>query len=69
MRKTLFWLTLLAGLVLTIVGFVLAAPIGSVVDPAISNPRLPFAPAIVVLGILLLFASALVYEILPNRIE
>ncbi len=69
MRKTLFWLTLLAGLALAIVGFMLAAPIGPVVDPAISNPRLPFAPTIFVLGILLLFASALVYELLPNKIK
>ncbi len=69
MRKTLFWLTLLAGLALAIVGFMLAAPIGPVVDSASSNPRLPFAPTIFVLGILLLFGSALVYELLPNKIE
>ena len=66
MRKTMFWLTLLTGLALAIVGFVLAAPIGPVVDPAISNPGLPFAPTIVVLGILLLFSSALVYELMPD---
>ena len=66
MRKTMFWLTLLAGLTLAIVGFVLAAPIGPAVDPAISNPRLPFAPTIFVLGILLLLSSAAVYELMPD---
>ncbi len=66
MRKTMFWLTLLAGLTLAIVGFVLSAPIGPVVDLAVSSPGVPFAPTIVVLGILLLFSSALVYELMPD---
>ncbi len=69
MRKTMFWLTLLAGLALAIVGFMLAAPIGPVVDPAISDPRLPFAPTIFVMGILLLFSSAVVYELFPDKSE
>ncbi len=66
MRKNMFWLTLLVGFILTIAGFMLAAPIGPATSPAISNPGLPFAPTIVVLGILLLFSSALVYELMPD---
>ncbi len=69
MRKTMFWLTLLTGLTLAIIGFVLAAPIVPVVDINISRPGIPFAPTIVVLGILLLFGSALVYELLPDKNE
>lgn len=66
MRKTMFWLTLLAGLALAIIGFMLAAPIGPVADPATSQPGVPFAPTIFVLGILLLFSSAAVYELMPD---
>jgi len=44
----------------------MAAPWGaeSVVN---SNPRLEFAPAIFVFGVVFLFSSALVYELIPNR--
>ena len=66
MRKTMFWLTLLAGFGLAILGFVLAAPIGPVADPATNQPGVPFAPTIFVLGILLLFSSAAVYELTPD---
>ncbi len=67
MRKTIFWLTLLAGLALAVVGFLLAAPIGPTLSPAISNPRLPFAPTLFLLGIMLLFGSAVVYELVSGK--
>ena len=66
MRKTMFWLTLLTGFALAIIGFMLSAPIGSVADPATSHSGVPFAPTIFVLGILLLFGSAAVYELTPD---
>ncbi len=67
MRKTVFLLTLLGGLALAIVGFLLSAPLGPATSPAISNPRLPFAPTIFVLGVAVLFASAVVYELFPDK--
>ena len=67
MRKWMFALTLLLGLTLAVAGFFLAAPIGPTSSPVISNPRLPFAPGIFVLGVMLIFISAVVYELIPNR--
>ncbi len=63
----MFWLTLLVGLALTVIGFLLAAPIGPTTSPVISNPRLPFAPTLFVLGIMLVFGSAVVYELFPDK--
>ncbi len=36
-------------------------------DPVYSNPRLPFAPALFILGVMLVFLAAVVYELLPDR--
>ncbi len=66
MRKTMFWVTILAGLVLVIGGFFLAAPIGPPISSVISNPRIPFSPTAFLLGIMLLFGSAVVYELTPG---
>ena len=65
MRKTMFLLTLVIGLALAVAGFLLSAPLGATNGPAISDPRLPFAPAIFVLGVVLAFGSAVVYELFP----
>lgn len=65
-RTILFVLTLLTGLVLAVAGFFLAAPIGAPDGPAISSPRLEFAPALFVLGVILIFGSAVVYELVPD---
>lgn len=62
----MFLLTLLAGLALVVIGFSLVAPIGATTSEVISNPRLPFAPTIFVLGIALVFASAVVYELFSD---
>ncbi len=67
MRKVMFLLTLLSGLALAIIGFLLSAPIGEPSNLAISDPRLPFAPTLFVLGIMLLFGSAIVYELYPGN--
>ncbi len=69
MRKTMFLLTLLVGLALAIIGFFLSAPIGPTLSQEISNPRLEFAPAIFVLGVVLIFSSAIVYELTPDKEE
>lgn len=67
MRRTLFLLTLLAGLALAIVGFLLAAPIGAPTGPHISNPRMLFAPGLFVIGVILMLTSAVVYELVPEE--
>ena len=66
-RRTLFLLTLLAGLVLAALGVALSAPIGPPESPVYSDPRVEFAPLMFVLGITLMFASAVVYEIVPDK--
>jgi hypothetical protein len=60
-------LTLLVGLALSAVGIVFAAPFGPLDDPAISDPMVPFAPTLFVLGVMLVFFSAVVYEIYPGK--
>ena len=67
MRRTLFVTTLLVGLALAVAGFFLAAPIGANSGPTFSNPRLEFAPGIFIVGVVLMFASAVVYELVPNN--
>jgi hypothetical protein len=56
------------GVGLMLLGYFLSAPWGadSVAD---SDPRLPFSPAIFVLGVITVFSSALAYELIPNRYE
>lgn len=67
MRRTLVWSMIVGGLVLMAVSyFVLAAPWGAdSVDN--SNPRVPFAAFLFVIGVMSVFLSAVVYELLPDR--
>lgn len=67
MRKVLFLVTLVSGLCLAALGFALAAPIGPTDSPVHSNPRVIFAPGLFVLGVMLIFLSAVVYELVPER--
>lgn len=67
MRRTITLLMVLGGLVLMVVSFFfLAAPWGATAVEN-SNPRVQFAPALFVLGVLLVFLSAVVYELIPDR--
>lgn len=60
---------------LAVVGFALqaltylflATPIGKPTSVRFSNPRVPFAPALFILGVMLVFIAAIVYELLPER--
>jgi hypothetical protein len=65
------WLTVVmvvAGFALQFVSyFLLAAPLGAPTSPIYSDPRLPFAPALFILGVMLVFLAAVVYELLPER--
>jgi hypothetical protein len=47
--------------------FYLAAPLGIPSGPAYSDPRLPFAPLIFIIGVMLVFLAAVVYELVPSR--
>jgi len=68
-RRTITLLMIVVGLALMVVSyFFLAAPWGAD-DVAHSNPILQFAPALFVLGVLLVFSAAVVYEVLPDREE
>ena len=67
MRKALTIGMVVAGVVLMVFSYVgLAAPWGASAV-ANSNPRMQFAPALFVLGVMLAFGSALVYELIPER--
>lgn len=66
-RTVLFISTLLVGLVLAVLGVTLSAPIGPTDSPVYSNPRVEFAPLMFVAGITLMFASAVVYELVPDK--
>ncbi|GMR09295.1 MAG: hypothetical protein BMS9Abin28_0113 [Anaerolineae bacterium] len=68
MRTTLVVLMIAAGFALQAVSyFLLAAPIGVPTSPVYSDPRLPFAPALFILGVMLVFLAAVVYELLPEE--
>lgn len=62
-RRTLFALTLAAGIALAVLGFFLSAPIGPTSEPLYSNPRVDFAPMMFLAGVILMFASAVVFEL------
>jgi hypothetical protein len=67
MRGLLTALTLLTGVLLAIVSYTyLAAPLGIATDESFSNPRMDFAATSFVIGVALVFASAIVYEVLPD---
>jgi uncharacterized RDD family membrane protein YckC len=68
-RKAAFAATLLAGLVLAVLGFILSAPIGPASGPAISDPQVTGAPIMFVLGVVLIFVSPAVYELYPGQDE
>ncbi len=67
MRKTIALLMVVGGFALqAITYFFLAAPVGTPVNEAFSNPRVPFAAGFFVLGVMLVFIAAVVYELLPE---
>lgn len=68
MRRLITGAMIVIGVALMVLGYLLAAPWGAD-TVANSDPRLPFSPAVFVLGIITVFSSALVYELLPDRFE
>lgn len=67
MRKALTIAMIVVGIALMVVSyFGLTAPWGAE-SVANSQPRMQFAPLVFVIGVMLTFGSALVYEMLPDR--
>jgi hypothetical protein len=48
---------------------VLAAPLGQPTDVSYSDPRMPYAALLFIVGVGIVFSSAIVYELLPDRRE
>ena len=68
MRTILAILMVIVGFALQAVSyFLLAAPIGVPTTPEFSNPRLEFSPLLFILGVVLVFLAAVVYELLPEK--
>ena len=68
MRMFLTLLLVVLGFALQVVSyFILAAPLGIPSSPAYSDPRLPFAPLLFIIGVMLVFLAAVVYELLPHK--
>lgn len=68
MRILLGLLILAIGAVLGFVSyFVLAAPLGTPTHEGFSNPQAPFAATLFVVAVILVFLSAIVYELFPER--
>jgi molybdopterin-containing oxidoreductase family membrane subunit len=69
-RSTWAVVLLLLGFALQGISYaVLAAPLGIPTSEFYSNPRVPFAPLIFVIGVALVFLAAVVYELLPEKAE
>ncbi len=67
MRLKLTLTTVIIGLALAITGFVLAPPIGEPTSPVISNPVMPFAAGMWTIGIIVLFLSPVVYNLVKDK--
>lgn len=67
MRRLWTWALIVVGVALMAISyFFLAAPWGED-TVANSDPRLEFAPLLFVVGVILAFSAAVVYELLPDR--
>jgi len=68
MRAVVAISMLIAGFLLQAVTyFLLAAPLGTPASPVFSNPRVPFAGGLFIIGVMLVFMAAVVYELIPER--
>ncbi len=68
MRIFLGGAILLIGLALGFASyFALAAPLGTPTNDGFSDPSVPFAATLFVVGIVLVFLSVVLYELLPTR--
>lgn len=75
MRTTLTRLTIVAGVVIAASSFALAlsprlpvAPPTAVLPAVLARP-IPYLPAFFILGIMLMFVAAVIYELLPDHTD
>ncbi len=66
MRRTVTLLLVVLGLVLMVIGYFSSAPWGSS-SVADSDPAFLGAPTLFILGIVVILAAAVFYELLPSR--
>lgn len=68
MRRTATLTMIVIGIALMLTGYLASAPWGAdtVAD---SNPRFDFSPTVFVIGVIFVFAAAVVYEVMPDRRE
>jgi hypothetical protein len=67
-RRFLVWGMVLVGFGLQAVAYlVFAAPLGTPTDVSHSEPRVPFAALLFIVGVGMVFSAAIVYEVLPDR--
>lgn len=67
MRRAITILMIVGGIALMLLSyFWLSAPWGNS-EVSHSNPRMDFAPVVFLIGIMSVFLSAVVYELLPDR--
>lgn len=62
LRTAAFWTTLVTGLSLAVTGFLLSLRVGTVYY---DDPVVPFSPVIFIVGVMMTFYSAAVYETIP----
>ena len=68
MRRIIVFTWLCAGFFLQAAAyFFLAARLGIPQSPANSNPRVPYAGLVFICGVMMVFISAVIYELLPDR--
>ena len=69
MRTAIAIIMVIVGLCLMFVTFFfLAAPLGfPPMGEVYADPRVPFAPVLFILGVMLVFLAGVVYELLPER--
>ncbi len=68
MRTAIAIIMVIVGLFLMFVTFFfLGAPLGPPIAEVYADPRVPFSPALFILGVMLIFLAGVVYELLPER--
>lgn len=67
-RALLVWGIVMVGFALQAVSyFFLAAPLGISTNESFSNPRMPYASALFIVGVMVVFLAAVIYELLPDK--
>ncbi len=68
MRTIIASIMVIGGFTLQAVSYLfLAAPLGISSGESFSNPRVEYAPTLFIIGVMLVFLAAVVYELLPER--